>query len=89
MQHLIIMTKLESVDLQFVNKFRCFVYIDDLALGAEDVDSAYDFYINIKAKLRLAEASFYLTPTLKSCDKGLLGMNSHYVMMHLPTHNLR
>ena len=84
------MTKFESVDLQFVNKFRCSVYVDDLASGAEDVDSVYDFYINIKAKLRLAEASSYLTPTLKSCDKRLLGMNSHHVMMHLqPTHDLR
>ena len=52
------MTKFESVDLQFVNKFQRSVYVDDLALGAEDVDSAYDFYI--KAKLRLAEASFNL-----------------------------
>ena len=60
MQHLITMTKLESVDLQFVNKFRCSVYVDDFTSGAEDVDSAYDFYIDIKAKLRLAEASFYL-----------------------------
>ena len=52
------MTKFESVDLQLVNKFQRSVYVDDLVSGAEDVDSAYDFYI--KAKLRLAEASFNL-----------------------------
>ena len=52
------MRKFESVDLQFVNKFRHSVYVDDLASGAEDIDSAYDFYI--KANLRLEEASFNL-----------------------------
>ena len=52
------MAKFESVDQQFVNKFRRSVYVDDLASGAQNVDSAYDFYI--KSKLRLAEANFNL-----------------------------
>ena len=52
------MAKFESVDQQVVNKFRRSVYMDDLASGARNVDSAYDFYI--KSKLRLAEASFNL-----------------------------
>ena len=52
------MAKFESVDQQFVNKFRRSVYVDDLASGAQNVDSAYNFYI--KSKLRLAEASFNL-----------------------------
>ena len=41
-----------------MNKFRRSVYVDDLTSGAEDVDSAYDFYI--KAKLRLVEVGFNL-----------------------------
>ena len=52
------MAKFESIDRQFVNKFRRSVYMDDLASGARDVDSAYNFYI--KLKLRLAEVSFNL-----------------------------
>ena len=52
------MAKFESVDQPFVHKFRRSIYVDDLASGAQDVDSAYDFYI--KSKLRLAEASFNL-----------------------------
>lgn len=50
--------KFESVDRQFVHKFRRSVYVDDLASGAQDIDGAYEFYI--KSKLRLAEASFNL-----------------------------
>ena len=52
------MAKFESVDRQFVHKFRRSVYVDDLASGAQDIDGAYEFYI--KSKLRLAEASFNL-----------------------------
>ena len=52
------MAKFESIDWQFVNKFHRSVYVDDLTSGAQDVDSAYDFYI--KSKLCLAEASFNL-----------------------------
>ena len=52
------MARFESVNQSFVHKFRRCIYVDDLASGAHDVDSAYNFYI--KSKLRLAEASFNL-----------------------------
>ena len=62
------MAKFESVDWQFVNKFRRSVYVDDLASGAQDVDSAYNFYIKSKY---LAEASFNLRKLkLQNCGKG-------------------
>jgi len=52
------MEKFKSTDHHFVEKFRRSVYVDDLTTGSGDVESAYEFYI--KAKLRLAEASFNL-----------------------------
>ena len=67
------------------------LYVDDLASGAQDIDSAYDFYI--KLKLHLAEASFNLrkydtnSPELR---QRIAEMSSCYIKIHLQlNHNLR
>ena len=52
------MSKLELTDRQFVDKFRRSIYVDDVATGSADVNTAYEFYT--KAKLHLAQANFNL-----------------------------
>ena len=52
------MEKLKSEQPCFVEKFHRSIYVDDIAVGAEDIDSAYNFYL--MAKLHLATASFNL-----------------------------
>ena len=49
------------------------MYVDDLTSGAEDVGSAYNFYI--KAKLCLAEVSFNLRK-IDSNSQDLRQMNT-------------
>ena len=50
--------KFRPADSHFVEKFRRSICVDDLTAGSRDVEGAYEFYV--KAKLRLAEASFNL-----------------------------
>ena len=50
------MRKFECSEKQFVDKFLCSVYVDNVTAGAPDVQSAYEFYV--KLKLHLAKASF-------------------------------
>ena len=52
------MSKLELTDRHFVDKFRRSIYVDDVATGSADVDTAYEFYV--RAKMHLAQASFNL-----------------------------
>ena len=52
------MEKFRPADSHFVEKFRRSIYVDDLTAGSRDVEGVYEFYV--KAKLRLAEASFNL-----------------------------
>lgn len=52
------MQSYEHSDPLFVNKFLSSTYVDDVSLGAADVDSTYELYL--KSKLRLAEARFKL-----------------------------
>lgn len=48
----------ELTDPTFVEKFLSSIYVDDVSLGADNVDSTYELYL--KAKVRLAEAGFKL-----------------------------
>jgi hypothetical protein len=50
--------KLELTDRHFVDNFRHSIYVDDVATGSADVETAYEFYM--RAKLHLAQASFNL-----------------------------
>lgn len=52
------MKKMDLSEEMFVQKFRRFIYVDDVATSLVDVDAAYQFYQ--KAKLHLAKASFNL-----------------------------
>ena len=47
-----------KLDPDFVEKFLSSIYVDDLVSGADDVDSAREFYL--KSKMRLANAGFKL-----------------------------
>ena len=46
------------MDPTFVDKFLSSIYVDDVSLGGDDVDSTFELYL--KSKLRLAEAGFKL-----------------------------
>ena len=56
------MWKYQEIDPSFVDKFLSSVYVNDVSLGSDDVESIYELYL--KSKLRLAEAGFKLR---KSC----------------------
>lgn len=47
-----------DTDAAFTDKFLSSIYVDDLVSGAEDVNSAYKFYL--KSKVRLSLAGFNL-----------------------------
>lgn len=52
------MRKYQESDPLFVDKFLSSVHVDDVSLGASDVESTYELYL--KSKSRLAEAGFRL-----------------------------
>ena len=52
------MRKYQEVDPLFVDKFLSSIYVDDVSLGSNDVESTYELYL--KSKSRLAEAGFKL-----------------------------
>ena len=47
-----------DIDPLFVDKFLNSIYVDDVSLGADDVESSYELYL--KSKFRLSEAGFKL-----------------------------
>ena len=55
------MSKLESTDRHFVDKFRRSISV--VASGSSDVKTAYEFYV--KAKAHLAKAGFNLRKFIK------------------------
>ena len=58
MQYSCITSNFENEDPDFVHTFLQSLYVDDVVLGANDVDHAYELYI--KAKLRMSEGGFNL-----------------------------
>ena len=52
------MRRYQEIDPLFVDKFLSSIYIDDVSLGSNDVESTYKLYL--KSKSRLAEAGFKL-----------------------------
>ena len=50
--------RMDPSEEEFIQKFRCSIYVDDVATSLTDVDVAYQFYL--KAKQHLAKASFNL-----------------------------
>ena len=52
------MKKYQQVDTSFVDKFLSSIYVDDVSLGSDEVESTYELYL--KSKSRLAEAGFKL-----------------------------
>ena len=57
------MESYKELDSEFVKKY----YVDDVSLGAESVNSAYDLYL--KSKTRLAEAGFTLCKFVTNSDE--------------------
>lgn len=52
------MERYRDCDPLFVDKFLSSIYVDDVSLGANDIDTTYELYL--KSKTRLAEAGFKL-----------------------------
>ena len=52
------MRRYQEIDPLFVDKFLSSIYVDDVSLGSNDVESTYELYL--KSKSRLAEAGFKL-----------------------------
>ena len=67
------MGKVELTDRHFLDKLCRSIYVDDIATGCADVETAYEFYT--MAKLHLAQASFNLRATLQNCDVESKRMN--------------
>ena len=61
------MESYKELDSEFVKKFLLSIYVDDVSLGAESVNSAYDLYL--KSKTRLAEAGFTLCKFVTNSDE--------------------
>ena len=59
--------KYQEIDPLFVDKFLSSVYVDDVSLGSNDVDSTYELYL--KSNLRLAEAGFKLRKFVTNSDE--------------------
>ena len=51
-------TSYERKDPEFVNQMLCLLYVDDLSLRLEDVDKAYQLYLNSRG--RIAHEGFNL-----------------------------
>ena len=71
-------------DPQFVDKFMSSIYIDDVSLGSNDIDTTYELYL--KSKMRLAEAGFKLRKFVTNsahlrhkiqCNEQLTPVNGH------------
>ena len=56
-----------DVDPSFVDKFLSSIYVDDVSLGSNDVESTYELYL--KSKSRLAEAGFKLRKFVTNSDE--------------------
>ena len=52
------MRRYQGIDPLSVDKFLSSIYVDDVSLGSNDVESTYELYLNSKS--RLAEAGFKL-----------------------------
>ena len=52
---------------EFVEKFLCSIYVDDLSSGASEVDMAYELYL--RSKLRLGEQGFNLRKFVSNCPE--------------------
>ena len=57
----------KEADPEFVEKFLCLIYVDDLSSRASEVDTAYELYVN--SKLRLAEGGFNLRKFVSNCPE--------------------
>ena len=73
------MESYRQIDPSFVNKFLNSIYVDDVSLGSDDVESTYELYV--KAGSRLAEAGFKLRKfTTNSRElQYLIDDNEHYL----------
>ena len=61
------MRKYQEIDPSFMDKFLSSVYVDDISLGSNNVESTYELYL--KSKLRLAEAGFKLRKFVTNSDE--------------------
>ena len=61
------MRQYQDADPQFVDKFLSSIYVDDVSLGSDSVDSTYQLYL--KSKTRLAEAGFKLRKFVTNSDE--------------------
>ena len=57
----------QNIDPSFVKMFLSSIYVDDVSLGANDVDSTNELYL--KSKLRLAEAGFKFRKFVTKSDE--------------------
>ena len=55
-------TSYENEDPEFINQMLCSLYVDDLSLSLEDVDKAYQLYLN--SRERMAQGGFNLRKLL-------------------------
>jgi len=55
------------LDPTFVDKFLSSIYVDDVVLGSNDVESTYELYV--KSKLQLAAAGFKLRKFVTNSDE--------------------
>jgi hypothetical protein len=61
------MRKYQEIDPLFVDKFLSSIYVDDVSLGSNDVESTYELYL--KSKSRLAEVGFKLRKFVTNSDE--------------------
>ena len=61
------MRRYQAIDPLFVDKFLSSIYVDDVSLGSNDVESTYELYL--KSKSRLAEAGFKLRKFITNSDE--------------------
>ena len=66
-----------DVDPQFVDKFLSSIYVDDVSLGSNNVETTYELYL--KSKLRLAQAGFKLRKFVTNSEelRQLIRLNEH------------
>ena len=67
--------KYQEIDPLFVDKLLSSVYVDDVSLGSNDVDSTYELYL--KSKLQLAEAGFKLRKFVTNSDELCCQVNAN------------
>ena len=61
------MRRYQAIDPLFVDKFLSSIYVDDVSLCSNDVESTYELYL--KSKSQLAEAGFKLRKFVTNSNK--------------------